>query len=162
MHDEACKAGRRTRASGEAEAKRASQYPQRSRPSEQRHNDERRELRLSPRSSPKQGRIKTPGRVCVGERCNRYPKDATASRKGNGINPTGDDEAKIDNGFSPGLASLVYYLPIRPDQTSLILLDSGLLNGIRLPADCAAMTGSATRISQHRFPAPWFSPSGLE
>ena len=39
MHDEACEAVRRTRASGEAEAKRASQYPQRSRPSEQRHKN---------------------------------------------------------------------------------------------------------------------------
>jgi len=39
MHDEACEAVRRTRASGEAEAKRASQYPQRSRPIEQRHKN---------------------------------------------------------------------------------------------------------------------------
>jgi hypothetical protein len=39
--------------SGRAERERASQYPQRSRPSEQRHNDERREPRRSLRSSPK-------------------------------------------------------------------------------------------------------------
>ena len=38
--------------SGRAERERASQYPQRSRPSEQHHNDERREPRLSLRSSP--------------------------------------------------------------------------------------------------------------
>ena len=39
--------------SGRASRERASQYPQRSRPSEQRHNDERREPRRSLRSSPK-------------------------------------------------------------------------------------------------------------
>jgi hypothetical protein len=38
--------------SGRASRERASQYPQRSRPSEQRHNDERREPRRSLRSSP--------------------------------------------------------------------------------------------------------------
>ena len=38
--------------SGRAERERASQYPRRSRPSEQHHNDERREPRLSLRSSP--------------------------------------------------------------------------------------------------------------
>ena len=38
--------------SGRAARERASQYPQRSRPSEQRHNDERREPRRSLRSSP--------------------------------------------------------------------------------------------------------------
>ena len=38
---------------GRASRERASQYPQRSRPSEQRHNDERREPRRSLRSSPK-------------------------------------------------------------------------------------------------------------
>jgi hypothetical protein len=38
--------------SGRAERERASQYPQRSRPSKQRHNDERREPRRSLRSSP--------------------------------------------------------------------------------------------------------------
>jgi hypothetical protein len=39
--------------SGRASRERASQYPQRSRPSKQRHNDERREPRRSLRSSPK-------------------------------------------------------------------------------------------------------------
>jgi hypothetical protein len=39
--------------SGRASRERASQYPQRSRPSEQRHNDEQREPRRSLRSSPK-------------------------------------------------------------------------------------------------------------
>jgi len=38
--------------SGRASRERASQYPQRSRPTEQRHNDERREPRRSLRSSP--------------------------------------------------------------------------------------------------------------
>ena len=46
--------------SGRAARERASQYPQRSRPSEQRHNDERRESPRSMRSSPKdEGRRET-------------------------------------------------------------------------------------------------------
>jgi hypothetical protein len=88
----------------------AGRYPQRSRPSEQRSNDERREPRRSP---PKEGSRRdgtalreqsavqavrrtnqTPGRVCGRERCNRSPKGATASREGSGINPSGDGEAK--------------------------------------------------------------------
>jgi hypothetical protein len=91
MHDEACEAVRRTRASGEAEAKRASQYPQRPRPSEQPHNDERREPRRSLQTKPPGGGAEKPskggipkGRHCFegAKRRSSSPEDEPNTREG--------------------------------------------------------------------------------
>ena len=75
---------------GRAKRERASQYPQRSRPSEQRHNDERREPRRSLRTKPPGGGAEKPskggipkGRRCfAGAKCrSSSPKDETVGRR---------------------------------------------------------------------------------
>ncbi len=76
--------------SGRAERERASQYPQRSRPSEQRHNDERRGPRRSLRTKPPGGGAEKPskggipkGRHCfAGAKCrSSSPQDETVGRR---------------------------------------------------------------------------------
>ena len=79
----------------------AGRYPQRSRPSEQRHNDERREPRRSLRTKPPGGGAEKPskGGIPKGRHCFAGAKCRSSSPKQRGRRETA--RQKSANGFSP-------------------------------------------------------------
>ena len=85
---------------GRTSRERASQYPQRSRPSEQRHNDERRGARRSLRTKPSGGGAEKPskGGIPKGRHCFAGAKCRSSSPKQPGRRETA--KQKSTNGFS--------------------------------------------------------------